>query len=231
MIEGGTRKDYIDESTDIKEQLDEVDDENDNNLQEDENDSHITPIIDEFINGKDFTREDIDLLKTTRSFCTDVTNDFNNTFGDMVELYKENGNPLPQNIVNYLYEKKYNIPHFIIANGEKAKDFLNDCGFNDHEIDKGNLLLIFHLPKPLTQYWWKGGENTWGTMSESVNGSVIEWGNFYRHLLPTVWNNEKTYEENDKLFFGRINDLGNHEAKKYYYLWEISKSDSSINTY
>jgi len=85
------------------------------------------------------------------------------------------------------------------------------------------LLLVFQLPKPLAQFWWKGGADSWGNLAEDINDTAIEWGHFYRELMPVVWETQGRHENESGLYFQRVNDIGEHDPKKYYYIWEISE--------
>ena len=93
----------------------------------------------------------------------------------------------------------------------------------DIETNGQNLLLVFQLPKPLSQFWWKGGADSWGDLSEDVQDTVIEWGHFYRELMPIVWEEQGRHENESGLDFQRVNGVGEHDPKKYYYIWEMSE--------
>ena len=101
---------------------------------------------------------------------------------------------------------------------------MEDCGFRV-EMDNKTLLVVFQLPKHLAQYWWKGGTESWGQESLDIEDSAIEWGHFYRELMPVIWEAVGRYENELGLDFERINSGGEHDPKKYYYIWKIIQWD------
>ncbi|MDP3956166.1 MAG: hypothetical protein Q8Q18_02895 [bacterium] len=166
--------------------------------------------------------EMFECLTTTRTFCSESSENFRNTFLALIESYQKEKRHLSPKILNYLLEKKFDLPSFTIANGEHAGRILTDCHMGTH-IDPQSLLLMFNLPTPLKHFWWKGGNETWGNDSKDVGGTVIEWGHFYRKLTPIIWEAQGKYENEHNLDFERINPIGMHDPEKYYYLWQITK--------
>ncbi len=161
-------------------------------------------------------------LDKTRTFCNELSEKFRQTFLILLEEYRNERRKISQKIVDYLLEKKFDLPNFTIAHGNKAQKLLEEYGFDIKNNGK-NLLLVFQLPKPLSQFWWKGGVDSWGDLSEDVQDTVIEWGHFYRELMPVVWEEQGYHENEHGLVFNRINGIGDHDPKKYYYIWEMSE--------
>ncbi len=177
--------------------------------------------IKELVENKELTEETEGCLNKAREFCSDLSEDFKQKFTDLLDEYRSNQRQLSQKIIDYLLEKKFDLPNFTIAHGRQASELLKDLGFNN-EIQDNNLLLVLQLPKPLSQFWWKGGGDSWGSAAKDAEGTV-EWGHFYRELMPVVWGQHGYYEDERGLNFDRINDLGEHNPKKYYYIWEMSQ--------
>lgn len=161
-------------------------------------------------------------LDKTKIFCNELAEEFKQKFLSLLDQYGNERRQISPKIVEYLLEKKFDIPNFNIAYGSRAKELLEEYGFSD-EINDQSLLLVFQLPKPLAQYWWKGGTESWGSMAEDVEGAAIEWGHFYRELMPIIWEAQGRHENESGLAFNRINNVGEHNPKKYYYIWKISK--------
>lgn len=147
-------------------------------------------------------------------------------------------------------EKGFDTPKFTILHGDYALDFLEDAnlasnygyppeitqelrdehsrvvknenadGVRYYDVYKNSVYVVFNLPKPLAEYWWKGGLQ-WGAKGEDMGGMVFEWGNFYRECLPVVWE-EQGYEQGEgDLFFERLNRNSQHDPSKYYYVWQV----------
>lgn len=83
-------------------------------------------------------------------------------------------------------------------------------------------LVVFNLPKPLARWWWKGGLQ-WGEAGEDLKGMVAEYGDFYRDLLPIIWEAIDGAGWSGKLWFDRLNGVGEHDPGKFYYVWEVEK--------
>ena len=126
-----------------------------------------------------------------------------------------------QKIIDYLLEKKFDLPNFTITHGVRAEETLKEIGL-DGKIEEKNLLILFQLPKPLSFFWWKGGADSWGSLAEDIKGSSTEWGHFYRELMLVVWEMQGYYENEKGLCFNRLNEIGEHDPLKFYYVWEIS---------
>ncbi len=160
-------------------------------------------------------------LEKIRSFCHEVSEEYKEEFLSLLDTYRKEGHLISSKIIDYLMEKKFNLPQFIISQGERANGLLSDFEL-DGKINDQNLLLVFQLPKPLAQFWWKGDIGSQGEMSKKIDNAAIEWGRFYRELMPIVWEAQGRQENENNLDFRRINKFGQHDPKKYYYVWEIS---------
>ncbi len=160
-------------------------------------------------------------LEKIRTFCHEVSQEYKEEFLSLLERYEKERHLISPKIMDYLLKKRFDLPQFIISHGERANELLSDFGF-EAKIDDSNLLLVFQLPKPLAQFWWKGDIGSQGEMSEKIDNAAIEWGRFYRELMPIIWEAQGRHENENDLDFYRINKLGEHDPKKYYYVWEIS---------
>lgn len=182
----------------------------------------VSPNTKELIEESEFSSDMEKCLFKTRAFCNELSGEFKKEFVSLLDQYRKERRQISQKIVDYLLEKEFNLPSFIITHGKQAEVLLEDFGL-DFKIDDKKLLLVLKLPKPLSQFWWKGGGDSWGDMSKDVQGSVIEWGHFYRELMPIIWETQGHYENENGLTFSRVNDVGEHDPQKYYYVWEMSK--------
>ena len=181
-----------------------------------------SPNVTEFIQEQELDDETKRCLDKTRVFCSELSEEFRQTFLSLLEQYRNERRQVSQKIVDYLLEKNFDLPSFTIAHGEKVHELLKEYGLNT-ETNGQNLLLVFQLPKPLSQFWWKGGSDSWGDLSEDVQDTVIEWGHFYRELMPIVWEEQGRHENENGLDFNRVNGVGEHDPKKYYYIWKMSE--------
>lgn len=120
-------------------------------------------------------------------------------------------------IREYLEIRGMDLPTFDVYVKSEADEVLQRFGFNAEKIEMGNFLVVFNLPKPLSQFWWKGGAESWGSASKDVRKMVIEWGRIYRLSIPIIWN----AVDSSPSTMERINPCGVHDPKQYYYLWEI----------
>lgn len=182
----------------------------------------VSPNVKEFVQENELDVETKRCLDKTRVFCSELSEEFRQTFLSLLERYRNERRQISQKIVDYLLEKNFDLPNFTIAHGEKVQELLEEYGL-DIKTNGQNLLLVFQLPKPLSQFWWKGGAGSWGDHSVDMQDKVIEWGHFYRELMPIVWEEQGRHENESGLDFNRINRVGEHNPKKYYYIWEMSE--------
>ncbi|MCD6149992.1 hypothetical protein J7J13_04400 [bacterium] len=180
------------------------------------------PNIREMVEEQKLNAETKRCLDKTRTFCAELSEKFKQTFLTLLEQYRSERHQISQKIVDYLLEKNFDLPYFTIAYGKDARELLEEYDL-DFKTNGQNLLLVFQLPKPLSRFWWKGGADSWGNFSEDVQNAVIEWGHFYRELMPVVWEEQGRYENVNGLNFYRVNEIGEHNPKKYYYVWEVSE--------
>lgn len=121
-------------------------------------------------------------------------------------------------------DKKHDLPEFTVMDGESAGRFLKETDLAEWaELNDRNFLMVFNLPKPIARFWYRGGAELWGTGGQEIPEENVEWGRFYREVMPAVWN-EVGYEESEgKLDFSRVNGVGEHDPQRYYYIWEVSR--------
>lgn len=117
----------------------------------------------------------------------------------------------------YLEKNGLDLPTFDVYTKKQADVLLKTFGFSGENITNGNFLIVFNLPKPLSQFWWKGGAELWGNQSNDVRKMVIEWGRIYRLMISTIWD----AVDGGRSIMERINPYGVHDPKQYYYLWEM----------
>jgi len=182
----------------------------------------LSPNTKELVSEEELSAEMKRCLKKTRAFCSELSDDFKQTFLSRLDQYRRERRQIAPKIVEYLLEKNFVLPNFTIASQEQAQALLEEYGYVG-EMNEQKLLLVFNLPKPLAHFWWKGGADSWGDLAEDIHDTAIEWGHFYRELMPVVWETQGRHENENGLDFYRVNGTGEHDPKKYYYIWEISE--------
>lgn len=155
-------------------------------------------------------------------FCQETSADFREEFYDLIEEYKESGRRVSDTMLEKLSELKLDVPKFEIFVGKARNELLENLQVNEsYQFQENSIVVLFNLPKPLSQYWWKGGAESWGSAGLNVDAMVMEWGHFYRELMPVIWNAIGREECNEDYRFYRINSVGQHEPQAYYYIWEV----------
>ncbi|OHA37160.1 MAG: hypothetical protein A3B27_02620 [Candidatus Taylorbacteria bacterium RIFCSPLOWO2_01_FULL_50_130] len=161
------------------------------------------------------------LRENIHTFTEDVANTFQQTFKLLLEEYKKRTDLPSDEIIAYLANNKLDKPNFIVAsNGE---NLLAELGFSNERVNADQIPVSFQLPKPLAQFWYKGGTDSWGALGRDVGPNITEWGHFYRKLMEIVWEKIGYYESEKGLVFERVNGIGDHNPKSYYYIWKISR--------
>ena len=166
--------------------------------------------------GQEALRDEI------RDFIDDVSNSFQEAFQLLLEEYKKRTD-LPSNeILAYLQEHEMDKPRFSVSEKDGVA-FLEKLGFPGQSLERAQIPVMFQLPKPVAQFWQKGGTDSWGTMGQEVGPKIVEWGHFYRKLMEVVWEKVGYYESERGFNFERVNGIGDHDVKSYYYVWKISR--------
>ncbi len=146
----------------------------------------------------------------------------------MVMRSYQNKNPnFTDKLFQRIKEKRLDVPAFTIYASKAGNSFLsNQLEFKGESIMDDNFMVNFQLPKPLSKFWYKGGN---GKKSVPVKDGEIEWGYFYRMGMPAIWKSTGKAVRKG-LVFDRINNYGQHDPQKYYYLWEIMGLKGPDNT-
>jgi hypothetical protein len=131
------------------------------------------------------------------------------------------GTPIHPRLMDFLRENNLDKPVVEIFNTNAGRKKLKDLGFGDFTLSSEQAIVIFHLPKPLDFFWWKGAPEFIGGLP--VHGTAIEWGKIYDELLHTIWEEVGREECEGELDFARVNDKGHHEKGIFYYIWSVSR--------
>jgi len=172
------------------------------------------------------------LVENARRFAVETSKHFQEAFVEVLRAYQTERRKIADVIIQYIKDKKFDMPQFTVADWRHGKKFLHDAGCENFVFRDDTLLMVFNLPKPLSYFWWKGGEDAWGDERVRVVGpSVIEWGHFYRALMPVIWQQVGFEFAEGTLDFYRINAPGEHDPEKYYYIWEVGlRKENEFNT-
>ncbi|PIQ91888.1 MAG: hypothetical protein COV70_01775 [Parcubacteria group bacterium CG11_big_fil_rev_8_21_14_0_20_39_22] len=173
--------------------------------------------------GSEVKNEQMELLKEDiRNFFAETEKEYQEAFGALIAEYKENKGLPSDKILEYLNDHNLDKPVFTLVEGGE-EGLLANYGFEGERLGEGEVLAMFQLPKQLAQFWQKGGTESWGELGEDVGPMIIEWGHFYRELMEVVWEKIGYYESEKGIRFDRINGIGDHDPKLYYYIWKISR--------
>ena len=175
------------------------------------------------------------LRQDIESFVEDLKQKYARAFLDLLNSYQSdspNQKVLTPPIVEFLKEKHWLAPRVTVSAGKRAEAYLEDFGFDNREVRNGNLLMIMNLPKPLGHFWLLGlDKNNPHGGAKDIKGIVIEWGQFYSKLMENIWDKVGRAENMHNLNFKRINPPGEHDPKKYYYVWEVGRPEKMIEDY
>ncbi len=169
-----------------------------------------------------------ELLNKIQEFARDTAERYREKMGELMTYYAKDieQDVFTPEIIEKMKKRGHDLPRFTVYDGESAKKFLQnnfpEIDPKDRVLDENSFLVVFNLPKPLARFWHRGGLNSWGEKSEKVKKvgkGEIEWGHLYREGMPVIWDQMDNYD----LGFTRINDYGQHDPKKYYYVWVVSE--------
>lgn len=177
----------------------------------------ITYNIKEYgINEADLTPEQLEHLQKIRSFAQGTSKVYRTAMRLLMTGYQQHNPKFTDKMMQKMMERSYDVPDFSIYGSQAAQEFLSQQpelgidGFSD------NFLVNFQLPKPLARFWYKGGS---GSKSQPVKEGEIEWGHFYRMAMPVIYSGVDRAGMSG-LYLNRLNGFGQHDPKKYYYLYE-----------
>ena len=164
------------------------------------------------------------LIGEVKQFGVELSETYKQEFLKILEVYRAERRAISDKIVAFLEKKGFSMPRITVADHAHAAEIFSHLGFPRKHIAEDSLLIVLNLPKPLSYFWWKGGEDWGDVLAKQVGPSVIEWGYFYRTLMPVIWERVGYYETERDLRFDRINHVGEHDPEKFYYIWEVSRS-------
>ncbi|MBH41626.1 MAG: hypothetical protein CL685_02850 [Candidatus Magasanikbacteria bacterium] len=160
------------------------------------------------------------LLENIRTFTKETSKVYRKVMRLLFAAYQKRNSKFTPKLISSLKEKGHDLPQFSIYSPEAGGEFLSaeeEMGVTG--VDENNFLLNFNLPKPFGKFWYKGGE---GSRAQPVKEGEIAWGEFYRRSMPVIWS-AVDRAVGAGLYLDRINAFGQHDYKKYYYLWEAMK--------
>lgn len=166
-------------------------------------------------------RQKEDLLLVVNEFVEETGEEFTKDLDSLMQEYAETTRfKSSVKVVEKTRGTDLLKPRFDVYGKNESRKFLDDIGYPYVQVEDESVLVVFNLPKPLAQFWWKGvGE--WGALDVDIDESAVEWGTMYRELMPVVWDNLDKYQYGRSLVFYRVNDVTDHEPGDYYYIWEV----------
>jgi hypothetical protein len=161
--------------------------------------------------------EQLEMLSKIREFAQHTSRVYRTAMRFVMSGYQRRNPNFTDSMMQRMKDRKYDLPAFAIYGVEAAREFLSErgeLGLDPSELN--NLIVNFNLPRPLGRFWYKGGE---GSRSQPVREGEIEWGHFYRMGMPAIYSGVDRAMMKG-LHLNRLNSFGQHDPKKYYYLWE-----------
>lgn len=189
--------------------------------QEAEDEEPMTYNIKEYgIDETTLSSEQRELLNKIRAYAQKTSKIYRSAMRILMTDYQQHNPHFTDEIIQKMKDRGYDLPDFSIYSPEAAQQFLSqqpELGID--EIHDKNFLVNFNLPRPISRMWYRGGD---GARSVPVEDGAIEWGEFYRRTLPIIWEAVDRAAIVDKISFHRLNQFGQYNPKKYYYLYEAS---------
>jgi hypothetical protein len=168
------------------------------------------------INEAELTPEQLENLQKVRTFAQGTSKAYRTVMRLLMTGYQQKNPNFTDKMIEKMMERGYDVPDFSIHGSQSAQEFLSQREELGIDSFSDNFLINFQLPKPLAKFWYKGGN---GSKSQSVKDGEIEWGHFYRMAMPMIYNGVDRAGMQG-LYLNRLNQFGQHDPKKYYYLWE-----------
>lgn len=178
------------------------------------------------INEVELDESQLKLLNNLREFCKATTITYVRTMRFIMEEYKSRNPNFTDEMMQRIILRGHDTPSFTIYGKEAGEDFIestcSELGIEGFE--SNGMVLNFNLPDILGRFWYRGGI---GAKAQSVPEGAIEWGHFYRSGMPAIWRSVDTTPRKG-LFLNRLNAFGQHDYKKYYYLYDAMGLDFDL---
>lgn len=165
------------------------------------------------------------LIDLTKQSAREISLRYQERMQDLIRDYNhtKESTLLTPVIAHKMIERGYDLPQLSIYQGESAIRFLKEAGQGSAISTLGEgVLLVYDLPRPISRFWYIGGQDSWGNGSKRTKPDEIEWGHFYREITNTIWE-AVGVEEFDELVFNRLNEIAEHKSGVYYYLWAVKQ--------
>ena len=178
------------------------------------------------INEAELDESRLKLLNNLREFCKTTTVTYVRTMRFIMEEYKSRNPNFTDEMMQRMILRGHDTPSFTIYGKEAGEDFIeNTCSELGIEgFESNGMVLNFNLPDILGRFWYRGGV---GAKAQPVPEGAIEWGHFYRSGMPAIWRSVDAAPRKG-LFLDRLNAFGQHDYKKYYYLYDVMGLDFDL---
>lgn len=178
------------------------------------------------INEAELDESQLKLLNNLREFCKATTITYVRTMRFIMEEYKSRNPNFTDEMMQKIILRGHDTPSFTIYGKKAGEDFIeNTCPELGIEgFESNDMVLNFNLPDILGRFWYRGGV---GAKSQPVPEGAIEWGHFYRSGMPAIWRSIDAAPRKG-LFLDRLNAFGQHDYKKYYYLYDVIGLDLDL---
>lgn len=178
------------------------------------------------INEAELDESQLKLLNNLREFCKTTTITYARTMRFIMEEYKSRNPNFTDEMMQKIILRGHDTPSFTIYGKKAGEDFIeNTCSELGIEgFESNDMVLNFNLPDILGRFWYRGGV---GAKSQPVPEGAIEWGHFYRSGMPAIWRSIDAAPRKG-LFLDRLNAFGQHDYKKYYYLYDVIGLDLDL---
>lgn len=178
------------------------------------------------INEAELDESQLKLLNNLREFCKTTTVTYVRTMRFIMEEYKSRNPNFTDEMMQKMILRGHDTPSFTIYGKEAGEDFIeNTCSELGIEgFESNGMVLNFNLPDILGRFWYRGGV---GAKAQPVPEGAIEWGHFYRSGMPAIWRSVDVAPRKG-LFLDRLNAFGQHDYKKYYYLYDAMGLDFDL---
>jgi hypothetical protein len=166
--------------------------------------------------AKNRAEKRLELLKRCEEFVKKIEAKVSADFEKMLAEEREGKVSVSPQIIEFLRDNNLHKPQFsILRDRAEAEKILAELDIGTALESENSFVIVFNLPKPIAQFWWKGGTDLWGEQAVEVEGKVIEWGYFYRKIMETVWEAIGYCESETSLRLNRLNGIGEHDPKNF----------------
>lgn len=164
------------------------------------------------------------IVNRTIRFAGDISRITGEQYLEGLSEYQEALRNIQNSIVlSILRRHSLHLPKFEIHDIPSGEAFLDSVGYADEPLDPSGLMLVFNTPHFSSAVWRRINDESKKEDKKRVSKSI--WNRLGNSSTKVFWQISDDYSSKDRLRFRRLNEIGDHQSDRFYYLFEVTKPE------